>query len=75
MRNWGWNVAKIAESLNSQYSDEDIDDISQLELAELHDMIIHLDDFDDDSNLYNSDTLQNMLQAVLERWKEIIIRE
>lgn len=75
MRNWGWNVAKIAESLNSQYSDEDIDDISQLELAELHDMIIHLDDFDDDSNLYNSDTLQNMLQAVLERWKEIIVRE
>lgn len=75
MRNWGWNVAKIAESLNSQYSDEDIDDISQLELAELHDMIIHLDDFDDDSNLYNSDALQNMLQAVLECWKEIIVRE
>jgi hypothetical protein len=61
--NWE-NIDQIAKSLEKEHLGEDI---SGINLSDLHDMIIHLNDFEDDPEVYN----RKILQSILQRWNEI----
>jgi FeS assembly protein IscX len=60
------NIDKIVKSLNEEHLGEDI---SGLNLSDLHDMIIHLNDFEDDPEVYN----RKVLQSILQRWQEMVL--
>lgn len=60
-----WNdIEDIAEALEEHYPDEEVEDIR---LADLHDLIITLNEFDDDTDRAND----RILEAVREAWLEI----
>jgi FeS assembly protein IscX len=58
------HINRIAQRLHVEHFGEDI---SKAQLSELHDMIIHLDDFEGDRERYSKKTLKE----IQERWKEI----
>jgi FeS assembly protein IscX len=61
-----WNdIEDIAEALEEHYPDEEIE---MIRLADLHDLIITLNDFDD-----SLDSNDRVLEAVREAWLELRI--
>lgn len=57
-----WNeLEKIVKTLEESYPDEDIED---LRFEDLHDMIITLNTFEDDTERYDD----RILEAVLDMW-------
>lgn len=60
-----WNdIEEIARSLEDNYQDEKIEDIR---LADLYELVISLNEFDDDVDDYTDRTLN----AILEAWLEL----
>ena len=57
------NIEKITQSLNKEYPDEEVSEIC---LEDLHAMIIQLDDFNGNIELYD----EEILQKILESWQE-----
>ncbi len=60
-----WNdIEEIVRSLEENYQDEKIEDIR---LADLYELVINLNEFDDDVDNYTDRTLN----AILEAWLEL----
>lgn len=60
-----WNdLEEIAEALEENYQDEDIED---LRLVDLYDLIVTLNEFDDDPEKSND----RVLEVILDMWIEI----
>jgi len=62
------NVTQIAESLHKYHCE---DDVSRIALCDLHDIIVHLDDFEDNAESSN----KKLLQSILDCWQELIEQE
>lgn len=60
-----WNdLEEIAEALEENYPDEDVED---LRLVDLHDLIIALNEFDDNPEKSND----RILETILDMWIEL----